>query len=624
MTARRGGVPALLLALLLLPQAAKADWPRFEAILWHDHGPQAREGAARLGVTAEMMLGQRGAVDAAALRLRAADLRAAGLGCYVENIATDFYAAYHRWRPDRPVTWAFDEVRALHRRDPADPAAWLRQPSLSDPGWRDAVAERLRAHVAALAPFAPLYYSLGDETGIADLAAAWDFDRSRASLGGMRAWLHGQYGTLTALNAEWGTHFARWDDVVPMGTDAAIARGDGNLSAWSDFKAWMDAAFASAVRAGTDAVHAADPAARAAIEGAQIPGWGGYDYTRLAGAVDVMEIYEGANNVEIAAALNPALVLLTNTGGGPTEAHEIWHAALLGTRGVILWDPDGAVVGTDGIPGPRGLALAPVLGALHGPVGRTLLASRAAYGPVGILYSPASERVRWLLDRRVDAARGLPNWSTRDAEAEWGDTAPRAARRRAVAALLQQGLTPRFLSADMLEHGVLAEAGVRVLVLPQALALSDAALAAIHSFAAAGGVVLADVPPGGYDAHGRARAALPALAGVRVLPGMAPDAVAAAVAAAGVPALVTLAAPDGRPVRDVEIRVRREGNNTLLGLLRAPPPAGAAAVEDVVLTLAAPRNVRDLLGSLPAMRTGRLLLRLDPERPALLLLSPSA
>ena len=75
-----------------------------------------------------------------------------------------------------------------------------------------------------------------------------------------------------------------------MLTDAALRGADGNFAAWADFKAWMDAAFARAVRAGTDAVHAADPAARAGLEGAQIPGWGGYDYTRLADAVDVMEI----------------------------------------------------------------------------------------------------------------------------------------------------------------------------------------------------------------------------------------------------------------------------------------------------------------------------------------------
>ena len=80
----------------------------------------------------------------------------------------------------------------------------------------------------------------------------------------------------------------------PETTIQAMRRTDGNFAAWADFKAWMDVAFADALRRGTDAVHAADPNALAAIEGAQIPGWGGYDYTRLAHAVDVMEIYDAA------------------------------------------------------------------------------------------------------------------------------------------------------------------------------------------------------------------------------------------------------------------------------------------------------------------------------------------
>src|SRR5215472_3100880 len=43
----------------------------------------------------------------------------------------------------------------------------------------------------------------------------------------------------------------------------------------------MDVALARAIDAGTEAIHEADPEAVTAIEGAQIPGWGGYDYSRL-------------------------------------------------------------------------------------------------------------------------------------------------------------------------------------------------------------------------------------------------------------------------------------------------------------------------------------------------------
>jgi len=60
--------------------------------------------------------------------------------------------------------------------------------SFVDRGWLQKVHDRLIRDVRALQPYQPLYYSLGDETGIADLSAFWDFDFSEASLTAMREW----------------------------------------------------------------------------------------------------------------------------------------------------------------------------------------------------------------------------------------------------------------------------------------------------------------------------------------------------------------------------------------------------------------------------------------------------
>ena len=102
-----------------------------------------------------------------------------------------------------------------------------------------------------LRPYRPLYYDLGDETGIADLGAFWDFDFSDPSLRAMRVWLREIYGGLDALNREWGTQFQRWADVTPPTTAQTIARPDENFSAWADFKEWMDIAFARALAGGS-------------------------------------------------------------------------------------------------------------------------------------------------------------------------------------------------------------------------------------------------------------------------------------------------------------------------------------------------------------------------------------
>jgi hypothetical protein len=620
---RRSGrtTAALALAGLLaaVAPALAGGWDRYETILWHTRDATAAQlaGARRLGVTAGLVFGVRDAMPqaglAAELARRTAPLRPAGLRPYVENIATDFYATYHRWRPDRPVTFAFDLVQARRQADPSDASVFLRDPSLSDPTALARIGARLAAQARALAPDRPLYFSLGDETGIADLSAAWDFDFSPVSLAGFRDWLRSEYGTLDALNKEWKTGFAGWDAVVPLKTAAALDVADGNFSAWADFKAWMDTAFARALRAGTDALHTADPAARSGIEGAQSPGTGGYDYTKISDAVDVLEVSGGDPAFAVAHALNPALVLLTTSGGGDAAAqHELWRALLAGARGVVLWDPDSDLVRPDGTPGPRGTALAPLFSEFSGSLGTMLITARPRPDPVAILYSPASFRTDWLLDRQVGAARG-EDFSTRRSETELEDNALRVALRQATDAFAHLGLEPRWLSPALLAGGALRE-GVRALVLPHALALSDAEFSAVRAFIAGGGRVFADIAPGGYDNHSRRRAA-PLTDGVTLLPNLARAALAAPLAAAGVAPAFRLAHPDGTPVADVTTRVLRHGTTTMFGLQRDLDSVNMA--EDVVLTFKQPHRLRDLRAR-TTRTTDHLPLRLDPVAPAIL------
>jgi hypothetical protein len=607
-------MPALLRTVLaavgLMAGAAAAPpegWDSYQIVLWHTQDATAPQLAAAraLGATAGLVFGVRDPMPDAALAAdlasRCAPLRAAGLRPYVENIATDFYAAYHRWQPDRAVTWAFDRVQARHQQDRADPSVFVRDPGLSDPVWLARIGARLAAHVRAFGADRPLYYSLGDETGIADLTAAWDFDRSPDSLAGFRAWLRDEYGSLAVLNTEWGTAFANWDAVVPADTDAALARTDGNFAAWADFRAWMDTAFARALRAGTDALHAADPTARSAIEGAQMPGTGGYDYTKLPHAVDVLEVTGGEPSAAIARAENPALVLLTTAGNGePATQHALWRALLNGSRGVVLWDPEGK------LSGPDGTALAPLFAEFRGPLGTALIAARPKPDPVAILYSPASFRTDWILDRQAGAAHG-EDWSRRRSETELEDNALRIAMRQATESLAHAGLEPRWLTPASLAAGALRD--VRALILPHALALSDAEILAVRAFVATGGKVFADIPPGDFDEHSRRRAA-PLADGISLLPDL--SGVADRLAAAGIVPRFRLAHPDGSPVTDVTIRVL-QGDKTILGLQR--DFSGDGAGEDVVLTLPQPHRLHDLRTG-ATTTTDRLALRLDPVAPA--------
>ena len=562
-----------LLALLLLLSAspARADpWPEQQQLLmWQDRTAAQWAGLKSLGFTGAKLRATGGQIDTAAR----ATLRQAGVPFYLENTATDFYAAYHRFTPGKPVNWLYDAAKARYRA--GDPTAFIREPGLSDPVWIARIRDRLAAIVHGSAPDRPLFYNLGDESGIADLAAAWDFDTAPTALAGFRAWLQTEYPDLAALNRQWGTSLTSWDAATPELTDAAIARPDQNFSAWSDWKAYMDHAFAAAVRQGTAAVHAADPAARSALEGGQVPGWGGYDYALLAPAIDVMEIYDYGQSLDLALAHNPALIALrTSFGRGPRETFAAWRALLHGARGTVVWDEDDDVAHPDGTPGPRGHDIA----AWHTATAAVAPALRVpAPDPVAIYVNQASFRVTWLLDRRA----GDHDWAARDAEREYDDNAWRASRRVLLTRLGELGVMPRLIST--LDDAALQ--GVRVLFLPHAIAMPDADVAAVRAFEAAGGTVLADTEPGLFDGHGRRRTTpplpdVPHPEAVRPL-GSASNptrlsALALLLRQAGAPPRAMFLGPDGQLATGIEARWFRTTDGQVLSLQAAEPFAGPA------------------------------------------------
>jgi hypothetical protein len=605
-------------------------WTDWQTIMWASQNEAQLKGLRQLGITANKVTATRERELTPAEAAKAmAPLLQADLAPYIENIATDFYASYHRWRPNKSVTALFDEARQRYRDNPADPAVRLREPSLSDPEFQARIDDRLARHVKIYGRYGPLFYNLGDEIGIADLAANWDFDFGPQSLAGMRTWLRTRYPSLPALNAQWGTAFSSWNDVIPPTTDATVARTDGNYSAWSDFKEWMDEAFFRALRRGTNAVHAADPRARSGIEGVQAPGWGGYDFTRMAHAADVLEIYDMHNAVDIAMAMNPSLITVsTGFATGRTEVHRVWREALQGQRGGLIWDEKNATVNLDGTPGPRGEDLGDLYKELRGGIGAQLIASKLARDPVAILYSPASYRVTWMLDVRADRR----NWTVRDSEAESFDSVLRSAMRRSAALLQHSGVQPHWLSPELLADGALQARGIKLLILPHVLALSDREAAAIAGFVRRGGVVLADVVPGEYDGHGRKRVqpALAQLGGkIRLTEALQRDDAPAAplqdaLHDAGVVPLVSVEAPDGTRLRDVDIRQFRNGAVTIVGLQSDMPAAGESGpARPVVVVLRQPGWATDMRVTGKPRQAASFAVQLDPAVPAVLALSPS-
>ena len=603
---------AALLAGLAASACFAADWPEFRAIVWQPQKPGSCAALKAAGIDAVAFIAEDRDRPAEGLAQRIAPLKDCGVSWYVENIATDFYSAYHRFFPDKPVNWRFVEAKKAYQA--GDPGAFVRDPSLSDPEWQAKVRARLAETVRVHRPHRPLYYALGDETGIADLSAFWDFDLSRHSVEGFRRWLGQRYAGLAALNAQWGSRFADWDAVVPTTTAEAMKRSDGNFSAWADFKEWMDAEFARALSLGTQAVHAADPAALAAIEGGQIPGWGGYDYARLAGAVDLIELYDGGGNVEILRSLQPGMVLLTTSHErGAAEAHFLWRTLLRGGRGVIFWDPK------EEIAAERGRAAAPVLREIKGGIGSLLIRSERRTAPVAVLYSPASMRAQWMLDWQPKGTA----WSDRDPGEVYEEAnAVRSSMAGFFEALGRSGLEARVLTPELVEGGAL-ERGIRALILPRVLALSEREAARIRGFVATGGTLIAEGTPGRFDEHVR-RLPKPLLSDLFATPGkgkaiLVQDAnrtkLAALLAEAGVEPIFTLERKGGGQATDVETHLWRNGASTILGLQRE---LSNTDPEPLRLVLREAARVSDLRERKTLGTVKEIELTLDPVAPTLL------
>jgi hypothetical protein len=454
---------------------------------------------------------------------------------YVENIVNRGLCL--KWNA-RVADW--DKFVTGWVQDGRPESALVREYCLDDPQWLAWAQGEMRAAARQHAAHQPLAYNIRDELSVTISANPFDYDFSPAALAGFRAWLQTRYAGLAALNAEWQTQFAAWDDVKPFTTDeiknrmasgAARPRGHPdwqalerlkfdpttalasptrwNFSPWCDFRTYMDVSLARTLDSLRRAAHAVDPATPVGIEGTQMPSaWGGYDLWRLARSLDWIEPYDIGNAREILGSFMPGKPILTTVFENETDAarRRLWHLLLEGDRGCLIWWSEDCIdwKRDDYALTPKARALAPVLKELRSPLARLFLRARREYDPIAIHYSQPSIQADWLLESTADGSTWLRRFSSFEADHN------RQARVRNawLKALQDLGYSPRFVSADQLAAGTLRKEGFRVLVLPDSLALSaeETEQTRAFLFAAPGKashVVLCDGSPGWFDEHGR-------------------------------------------------------------------------------------------------------------------------
>ena len=421
-------------------------------------------------------------------------------------------------------------------------SALQRDYCLDAPEWRSWARNQMQTVVGKNREHEPLAYNIRDELSTTISANPFDYDFNPLALAAFRDWLKTRYDDLAALNAEWETRFASWDEVKPFTTDQvknrmasgeALPRGKPdwsavqqlkfdlaaacqsptrwNFSPWTDFRSYMDFSLARALDDLRQAAREVDPRTPVGIEGTQMPhAFGGYDLWRLSQALDWVEPYDIGCAREVFGSFMPGKPILTTVfeSAAKPARRRLWHLLLEGDRGCLVWWSEDCIdwKTSDYQLTPKAKALAPVLQEMTSPLARLFLLAERDRDPVFIHYSQPSIQVDWLLESTVDGSTWLRRFSSFEAD----HNRLAKVRNAWLKALEDSGFNPQFLSSEQIEQGALPQGGTALLVLPGSCALSDLEASKIKSFLATGQAgkphkVLADGFAGAFDEHGKLR-----------------------------------------------------------------------------------------------------------------------
>ncbi len=337
------------------------------------------------------------------------------------------------------------------------------------------------------------YHWLGDECFLGSTVCY-----SPTCLADFRRAMEAKYGDIAKLNARWGTSFAAFADVTPC--QLRDVKDRSNLAPWLEHKMFMARQFAERWVGGTkEELNAVSPGSFTGPTGTAVPGFG-WDWSQMMKHIDAVGYYGGAQRklIHDFAELYGRKILAGQCGGGYTHAQYdyepynydiMWSGLLNGSN--LAYHYYGAAIDGDYTATSNMVYWATSLAELKGGIGKMWL-SGTYDSKVSVLYSQPSLFVAMATVGKAKWQNALNSW--------WR-------------ILSEMKVAFRFLPYECLAKGV--PEGVKVLVLPMSVALSDAERAAVAKFIARGGKVLADAIPGAYDEAGvKVDRALP---GVEVL-----------------------------------------------------------------------------------------------------------
>ena len=349
--------------------------------------------------------------------------------------------------------------------------------------------------------------------------------------------LNGLYGSLAAANVSWGkkggwttnqkpTEFKSWPEVSAYiqrleKTWAEIDSTEGwNLSAWFDFRNFMDRTFANFIRRSGDYCKSLDPHARIGTEGGQSPwAFGWYNYENVCETVDVIEPYNIGNNVEIIRGLGNHRIIQLNTYGfqfapGSKEAdlsapdrvaqkqatRKAWWQLFHESRAAIIWDyteRDFRFVDENRELTPAALTFQDTFRELRSGIGKLIMNAKRQHDGIAIHYSHPSVQAHWMIEN-LKVGKRWPVDEVKDDYFRFNGV------RNSITKMVEDlNLQYEFTGSRQIVNGVLNSGEFKVLFLPQSIAMSNEEVARVREFVENGGTVIADCRCATMNERGR-------------------------------------------------------------------------------------------------------------------------
>lgn len=393
---------------------------------------------------------------------------------------------------------------------PVEPgsARHVRKPCLTDPEVMKVVADTYTKAAETAGRYSTAHYHLGSESELTNPRKEQEVCFSPTCIAHFREYLKGQYGTVTALNDEYGTAHEDWDDVEQV--DFMTAIQTDRFPLWVDFRRSMDTVWADSFVRAKDVINRVVPNAKVGTEAAddpghqprKIPGLGGDDWWKLAKAQSLNVPYFVPVQLDVLRDFADPGTLTGTTYGGYTGVFRAerkgdwhrwlaWYALLRYEIGSVhIWrgsaTQQGELVGTTVAPDLSWFDfMDESLAALHeiaDGIGKLILAMDRPDDGIAVLYSQPSMLM-------ANLSREFPQrW---DSLAAVGMIFP------------ESNFQYRYITPEQLAGGVLEEDGFRLLYLPYCQGLSHKEVERVRAFVNSGGSVIGDLRPAVGDEHGK-------------------------------------------------------------------------------------------------------------------------